>query len=207
MNLGTSMRDRILAAALECMREHGVGATTTKNVARRAGVSEGSIYNHFSNRSELIIEAFGDATSAIRHRAIGLKQLVGTNSVEENVVELMEAIIEFLREIAPIAGSVIGDIELRSWFTDEPAMSSAGQRLTPLNGVVELSDYLEREHEQGRLRERDSWVVCASMLIGACMQYVYLELLSPSGSASIFTMDENSVHEYARTVVRTLFSE
>ena len=201
------MRERIVEAALECMREHGVRGTTTKIVARRAGVSEGSIYNHFTNRSELIVEAFGLATRAIRQHARRLQQLVGTNTVEENLVTLMEAVIEFLREIAPIAGSVLGDSELRSWFTEGKAPDPEGQPLTPLTGVVELSEYLEREHQAGRLPERGSWVACATMLIGACLNYVYLELLSSSGIASVLSDGEVSPRAYARAVVHTLFSE
>ncbi|MGI5271461.1 TetR/AcrR family transcriptional regulator [Nonomuraea sp. CA-218870] len=199
------MRDRIVAAALACMREHGVRGTTTKMVARRAGVSEGSIYNHFTNRSELIVDAFGLATQAIRQRTHGLGQLVGVNTVEENVVTLMEAAIAFLRDVAPIAGSVMGDAELRSWFTEGTVPDPEGRPLTPLTGVAELADYLQREHQAGRLPAHGSWVACASMLIGACLHYVYLELLSPSGIAGVLPPEEGSARAYARTVVRTLF--
>lgn len=201
------MHDRIVEAALECMREHGVRGTTTKIVARHAGVSEGSIYNHFTNRSELIVEAFGLATKAMRHHASGLEQLVGTKTVEENLVTLMEAVIEFFGQIAPIVGSVLGDPELRSWFTEGKVPDREGQPLTPLTGVVELSKYLEREHQVGRLPGRGSWVACATMLIGACLHYVYLELLSPSGIADVLPGGQNSAARYAHAVVHTLFNE
>lgn len=201
------MHDRIVEAALECMRERGVRGTTTKIVARRAGVSEGSIYNHFTNRSELIVEAFGLATQAIRHHASGLGQIVGTKTVEENLVTLMEAIIEFFREIAPIVGSVLGDPELRSWFTDGKVLSPEGRPLTPLTGINELSEYLKREHQAGRLTERASWVPCATMIIGACLHYVYLELLSPSGPAGALPDGENSDRSYVQAIVRTLFNK
>ncbi|MCT2584200.1 TetR/AcrR family transcriptional regulator [Actinophytocola gossypii] len=199
------MRDRIVTAALECMRERGVGGTTTRSVARRAGVSEGSIYNHFANRSELIVEAFGLATEAIRGRARELEHLVGTGSVEENLVTLMAAVIDFFREIAPIVGSIVGDPELRSWFTEGKVPGQEGGPLTPLTGVVEVSGYLEHEHEAGRLPGRGPWVVCASMIIGACLHYVYLELLSPAGIAGLRPDDETSPLAHSRAVVRALF--
>ena len=200
------MRDRIVEATLVCLREHGVRGTTTKIVASQAGVSQGSIYNHFTNRSELIVEAFRLATQTIRHHAGGLGQLVGTNTPEDNLVTLMEAVIEFFREIAPIVGSVLGDPELRSWFTDEKVPDQEGRPLTPLTGVVELSEYLELEHRAGRLPEQRSWPACATMLIGSCLHYVYLELLSPSGVAAVLPVAESSAAGYGRTVVRTLFA-
>lgn len=199
------MRERIVQSALECMREHGVRGTTTKLVARRAGVSEGSIYNHFANRSELVVEAFGLATRGIREHATGLSRLVGTRTVEDNLVSLMESIIGFFREIAPVVGSVIGDPELRGWFTEGKVSDLDGQPLTPLTGVNELRDYLECEHELGRLPSRQAWAACATMLIGACMQYVYLELLSPMNFTDALVDGNDPGHSYARTVVRTLF--
>lgn len=200
------MRDRIAGAALECMREYGVRGTTTKVIARRAGVAEGSIYNHFATRSELIIEAFGLATSEMRRRAQSLGNLVGTKTVEENLVTLMGSIVEFLREISPIAGSILGDSELRSWFANGTVADSHGEPLSPLTGVTELSDYLECEHQQGRIAKQLPWRTCASVLIGACLQYVYLEQLSPSAIAEMRSSGGKSPAEYAREVVRIVLN-
>ena len=108
------MKERIVRSAVESMQEHGVRGTTTKVVARRAGVSEGSIYNHFANRSALIVEAFGAMTAGIRRHAASLGSLAGTGTVEQNLVSLMESVMEFFREIAPVVSSVIGDPELRA---------------------------------------------------------------------------------------------
>lgn len=199
------MRDRILEATLACMREYGVPGTTTKLVAHHAGVAEGSIYNHFENRSGLIVEAFRLATQPIRGHAQRLEKLVGAHTVEINLVTLMEAVIEFFGAIAPIVGSVLGDPALRSWVASGLISDPSAQPLTPITGVVELSGYLEREHEAGRLTDRDSWVACATMLIGACMHYVYLELLSPRGLEDVLPDGGNSARAYAQSVVHTMF--
>ncbi|PRX49006.1 hypothetical protein B0I33_10338 [Prauserella shujinwangii] len=71
--------------------------------------------------------------------------------------------------------------------------------------MVEVADYLTREHAEGRLPARESWLACASMIIGACQHYVYTEFLSTSGMAGLLPSAENPVREYARTIVRTLF--
>ena len=201
------MKDRIVRSAVECMQEHGVRGTTTKVVARHAGVSEGSIYNHFANRSALIVEAFGAVTARIRRHAAGLASLVGTGTVEENLVSLMESVIEFFREIAPVVASVIGDPELRGWFSEGRVADGDGNPLTPLTGVDELSDHLASEHELGRLPDRPSWTACATMLIGACMQYVYLELLTPIGLPDGTADGGDSVRTFSRSVVRSLFGD
>ncbi len=43
----------ILRAALELFTEKGIHATTTKDIAKRAGVSEGALYRHFASKQEL----------------------------------------------------------------------------------------------------------------------------------------------------------
>src|SRR6266511_2411309 len=53
------MRERIVAAAIQVIRERGVTRATTKEIARAAKVSEGSIYNHFENKTALFGAAFG----------------------------------------------------------------------------------------------------------------------------------------------------
>lgn len=201
------MHDRIVEATLECMREHGVRGTTTKTVARRAGVSEGSIYNHFTNRSELIVEAFVTATDGIRHHAEGLTQLVGANTIEENLVTLMNEVIQFFREVTPIVGSILGDPELRSWFSRGEVSGAESGPLTPLTGVTEIAAYFEAEHQLGRIPDPRPWPVVAAMLIGSCLQYVFLEMLTPSGIHSVDSESASSQTDYTRSVVRTLLGE
>lgn len=49
---GTKLPE-ILRAALELFTEKGIHATTTKDIAKRAGVSEGALYRHFKSKQEL----------------------------------------------------------------------------------------------------------------------------------------------------------
>jgi AcrR family transcriptional regulator len=53
-------RLRLLDATIECLWEVGYSATTTSEIARRAGVSRGAQLHHFPRKEELVI-------SAVRH--------------------------------------------------------------------------------------------------------------------------------------------
>ncbi len=46
-------RTRIERAALDSFREHGVDAATTRDIARRAGLSEGALYRHFPSKEAI----------------------------------------------------------------------------------------------------------------------------------------------------------
>ena len=54
---GIATRAALLEAALECLVELGYGATTTTEVARRAGVSRGAQLHHFPTKAELLSAA------------------------------------------------------------------------------------------------------------------------------------------------------
>jgi AcrR family transcriptional regulator len=50
-------RERILAAAVDCLAEEGYVATTTSRIQARAGVSRGSLLHQFPARDDLLIAA------------------------------------------------------------------------------------------------------------------------------------------------------
>jgi len=50
-------RRALLSAAVECLAERGYAATTTVEVARRAGVSRGAQLHHFATKAELVSAA------------------------------------------------------------------------------------------------------------------------------------------------------
>lgn len=52
-DLPSSVRERILSAALECFAEDGFDRARVDEVARRAGVSKGAIYWHFPDKASL----------------------------------------------------------------------------------------------------------------------------------------------------------
>jgi AcrR family transcriptional regulator len=54
---GIATRAALLEAALGCLVELGYGATTTTEVARRAGVSRGAQLHHFPTKAELLTAA------------------------------------------------------------------------------------------------------------------------------------------------------
>ncbi len=47
-------KERILRATLELFQIHGIKKTTTNDIARKAGVSPATVYNHFGNKEGLV---------------------------------------------------------------------------------------------------------------------------------------------------------
>lgn len=58
MSRGQVTREKILRASLELFVEKGIAATTTREIAALAAISEGAIYRHFESKDEIAFELF-----------------------------------------------------------------------------------------------------------------------------------------------------
>ena len=108
MSQAVETRRRLLAAAEEVVQRDGVVGLTTKAVAQIAGRSEGSIYNHFSDRLELI-------TAVIDARlpdfvAVLAELVPGRRTVAVNLERVARAGIAFEQAMLPLVagGELIG---------------------------------------------------------------------------------------------------
>lgn len=57
---GGERREQILQTAVDLFSQRGFKGTTTKEIARAAGVSEAMVFRHFSTKSELYDAILGD---------------------------------------------------------------------------------------------------------------------------------------------------
>src|SRR5215471_756448 len=53
-----AIRTRIVNAALSLFQEKGFDATTTKSIARRAKVAEGTVFNYFETKEDIALYFF-----------------------------------------------------------------------------------------------------------------------------------------------------
>lgn len=193
------MQERILAAALLVMGERGVTNATTKEIAREAGVSEGSLYNHFANKIELFGAAFGSVSSGIRIAMQELFEVVGERTVEENLARFASAAARFYTDLLPMAGSVLADPEVLAW------LQRTGRAGGPAMGQAGLLRYLRLEQERGRLREDAQLPFIAAGLLGACQHRAFTSLLGGESAPPVPGLDTD-LDEFARQVAHALLT-
>ena len=193
------MRERILGAALRVMAQRGVTNATTKAIAREAGVSEGSLYNHFENRTELFGAAFGAVSSGIRTAMQELFASAGEGTVEENLARFATTAVRFYRELLPMAGSVLGDPEVLEW------LQRTGRAGGPAMGQVGLVRYLSLEQDRGRLGADAQLPFIAAGLLGACQHRAFAALLAGESAPPAPGLDTD-LDEYTQRVVQTLLA-
>src|SRR4051812_44591077 len=94
---------QILAAALEVFGEHGLAAARLDDVAKRAGVSKGTIYLYFPNKEELFREM-------VRYIVVGQLE-AAERAVSESTGTATETLTEFMRSYwARIRGPQFGPL-------------------------------------------------------------------------------------------------
>ena len=159
--------EQILEAAREIFLERGIRATTAE-VARRAGVAEGSIFKRFKTKHELFSSAMRlDDFGWVK----GLPARVGQGEIKEQLVELGVEILEFFRKLLPLM--------MMAWSNPgpdglPPILSAPNP--PPLRALKQLAAYFEAEMRLKRLKRHDPEIV-ARTFVGALQNYVFFELL------------------------------
>jgi AcrR family transcriptional regulator len=80
---------KIVDATLAIAAEKGFDAATTAEIAQRAGVSEGSIYNHFRTKDDLLIHMVGEFAGSF------LSNLLDALSSESDAESKLRRLIAF----------------------------------------------------------------------------------------------------------------
>ena len=172
----TSIKDQtIIDAARAVFLERGFGATTAE-VAERAGVSEGTLFNRFHSKSGLFQAAMAPTIESLSF-VDGLESRVGTGDLRDHLMQIAEAGVNFFRKIMPLI--------MMSW--SNPGPTGLPEALTqpnppPLRALRKLASYFEAEIQLGRMRPFDAEIL-ARIFLGGVQQYVFFELVTKAQHA------------------------
>jgi AcrR family transcriptional regulator len=166
---GAGTRERILAAAREVMRGKGLVRATTKEIARAAGLSEGTLYNHFANKEELFLCTLNELPSGFVSLIRGLQERAGTEAVQSVLEQIARSALDFYGEAIPMGASFFADPELLARHRELLQQRGAG----PQRANEAVAAYLRTEQGIGRVRGDADPDAVAYMLLGALYQYIY----------------------------------
>jgi AcrR family transcriptional regulator len=122
----TDKQKKIILAAIESFSEKGYAATSTSEIAKKAGVAEGTIFRHYKTKKDLLISI----VAPMMAKLIGPYVVNDFNKVldkkYDHVEDFFRAIIENRREVLikllPVLKILIQEIpfqpELREQFID-----------------------------------------------------------------------------------------
>lgn len=134
------LRERLLDAAAEVFAESGYDGVRVQQIAERAGLSTGAIYNRFSGKSELLLEALD------RHSEPLLDVLLQADLPTSEVLAALAA--ELLDEKDSPGRALLFESLLSARRTPELA-----ERLRPVLAVERnrMAEIVQRDQGEGRL--------------------------------------------------------
>jgi TetR/AcrR family fatty acid metabolism transcriptional regulator len=163
-------RERILAGAVEAFAARGFYRTRVSDVAKAAGVADGTIYLYFSGKDQLLSTIFESTLDDFWSR--GRDYVYLSEDAAERVDRLLELHLRYLGENRALAAVFQVDLRHSPHFLGEISRRIFRRHLD------RLSDMLRLGQEQGRFATDIEPEVLARLVFGAIDQLVTSWVLS-----------------------------
>ncbi|GAA0439757.1 TetR family transcriptional regulator [Acrocarpospora corrugata] len=174
-----SLRDHLIATCEHLMAERGAAGFTVRDIARNAQVADGVLYNHFTDKEELLAVAL-HAHVRNTERALGERPgTPGQDTLEANLRAYLDYALRLHMAIMPAFAGLVSQPKVLARFAELSNPMADGQGLQ-----ANLAAYLRAEQRLGRLRSTANPDAAATILIGACHELIlprlYVQGAQPS---------------------------
>jgi len=174
-----STKDLILSTAKDMISEVGFHKMTTANLARRANISEGTIYRHFESKEDIlqhILDTFDQKYQALSEQC-RVRMDKGTLTLED----LLGSHFTFLDANAADIKIVLGTYSIL-----ELTKRSMGRFIERMRALFE--DFLAREIKRGTIREvplDHTGMIIANMFFGLMRIKLYWPEINDFSSEAV----------------------
>ena len=190
-------RKKIVEAAERVMRERGLARSTTKEIARAAGYSEGTLYKHFESKEDLFLCVLDERLPSFVDLVEELPERAGKGAVRRTLEEVASKALAFYGEIVPMAASIFSEPGLLARHRE--GITNRGRGPWTVNEA--LAAYLDAEKRLGRVSEDVDPEATAAMVLGACFQRAFFRsFLGEEMPAE----EESFVEGIVQTLMRSL---
>lgn len=145
----------MLRATHELLEERGVAKLTTKAIAERAGVSEGSVFYHFNDRAGLLIAAFAQSLGPMH------LDVAPDPDLRRALTDISEGVQAFLERGAVVLVAAQSDAELRDRLGEFMRENDYG----PHRGTELIGALIAGRQARGEVRSDVDPRVVARMLL------------------------------------------
>jgi AcrR family transcriptional regulator len=170
----------ICAAALDVFAEKGFAAAKLDEIARRAGVSKGTLYLYFKDKEDLFRAVIRDTVAP---NIAAIRETV--EAADMPFAQVVRALLPRFAEITSrvpvgaVAKMVIG--ESRNF----PELAKVYYDLVVSQAIALLSGLIERAQAKGEVRAGDPRLHALSLMGPMLMGLLWRETLQPVGAAPI----------------------
>lgn len=157
-------RARLIETAERLVRERGLDAVTTRDVAAEAGVGHGTLFNYFAGREALGL-ALCDVLLA-RAAADALKRRREGASLEEDLFAHGAACLRRLKPLRGAAGTLLAGLLAAPDEPETPADTTPGQPLRVRSRLLDAVEAIVARHRPGHTAPPEAMHLYASLVVG-----------------------------------------
>jgi len=147
-------RDRIRAAAAELFTRHGYGAATMRQIARRAHVGLGTLFNYAEDKRDLVFLIFNEELNAVTDVALAAPR--PAQPLLDQLVAVFRAHYRWLAENPALARILLQELTFYSSGKQAATFHNIRQRL--IDGIEGL---VRKAQAERRIRSREDAALIA----------------------------------------------
>ena len=164
-------KERILAAALELFRHNGLDGTTTKQISKKAGIAEGTLFNYFKTKEDLALFFFQKETHDLV-RWYGRETRLQRAPLPEQLFAIIHRQLEYIDPYEEFIGAVFFRSLQPHSKLSPLSLESQELRLKYLRFVRDILAQAEEKEEIPRLGELGAYAV-GLFYIGIVMYWLH----------------------------------
>ncbi|WP_219836403.1 TetR/AcrR family transcriptional regulator [Paenibacillus sp. R14(2021)] len=165
----TEKQTRILQSAIEVFAEKGYAASSTSEIAQRAGVAEGTIFRHYKTKKDLLFSIVAPAMTKLIAPFVlrGFSKVLDTeyDSYEDVLRAMIENRIDFLKKHRNVLKILLQEIPFHPEMQERFQKDVLGKVLERLQRIV------SKFQAKGQMVEIPSYTV-VRLSISAIMGYI-----------------------------------
>ena len=190
----------ICAAALEVFAEKGFAAAKLDEIARRAGVSKGTLYLYFKDKEELFRAVVRDTVSPNIDKIEAT--IAATDLPFAQIAPMFLARLSFVAATMPL-GSVVKMVIGESG--NFPELARVWQEQVVGKALRIMVGLIEKAQQRGEVRAGEPRFHAFTLMGPMLMGLMYREVLQPAGAAPIDI--EALARQHGETVLKGLLVE
>lgn len=167
-------RDKIIEAALKTFVTRGYQQTTVAEIAGQAGLAEGTLYNYYSSKEELLLAVFDDKWGGI------------IDDIKRKIARIEDPNDQLKAMFSTVVRMFKKDRDLAEIFLVDVKQSSIFLKNYPVNRVVEFIDLIEEILIEGKKKgvyRKDLDTKVAKMVIFGAAQGIMLSWVLSESAA------------------------
>lgn len=181
----------ILDAALRTFVKRGYTKTKVAEIASEAGVAEGTLYNYFPSKEDLLLALFDEKWNAIIHEV--KSKINRLDDPNKKLKAIFSSVVRMFRKNRQLAEIFMIDIKQSSIFLNNYT----------INRIVEFLDLIEDILEEGKRKgiyRKDLNTRVAKMIIFGAAQGILLSWVLSESTAVKNKTFKFSLYQAAKTL-------